>query len=250
MTRTFKVGEWRLCISGVDENSLLSELAQQLPEHACDEVDLELWQGENGLHLSWHQATGKPLEFRIDVEKLAQQQRSFPAAKQGAFNQALGKRSKSVLDATGGWGSDALLMCTQGYQVTIVERHPIMAVLLQDAMERLSKTAWALANSVCIPTVTSANAINALPADGRHYDCVYLDPMFPAKRKKSAAVNKYMKLLQTLVGEDSDANELLAAALRQCQRVAVKRPDYATPLLRQPDAQFFSKLVHYDVYFA
>ena len=76
--------------------------------------------------------------------------------------------------------------------------------------------------------------------------------MFPTKKKKSAAINKNIQFLQWLVGSDSDADELLHAALASMvSRVAVKRPDYAQPLLAtslMPCTQFSSKLIHYDVY--
>lgn len=141
-------------------------------------------------------------------------------------------------------------MASQGYAVTMIERNPLMASLLNDAMQRLSQTAWAQDNPVMIPDVITADALEALSGLSSSADCLYLDPMFPPKRKKSAAVNKQMKLLQHLVGEDKDATELLEMALSYFSRVAVKRPDYAEPLLRAPDERFSSKLVHYDVYFA
>ncbi|MCL4150954.1 UNVERIFIED_CONTAM: hypothetical protein GTU68_066647 [Idotea baltica] len=143
-------------------------------------------------------------------------------------------------------------MCAQGYQVTIIERHPLMALILKDAMNRLAQTDWAHFHDVKIPQVMEGNAIELLSNKELIADCVYLDPMFPAKRKKSAAVNKNMQLLQWLVGADLDADELLeAASAGASPRVAVKRPDYAQPLLvasQKPSMQFSSKLVHYDVY--
>lgn len=59
---------------------------------------------------------------------------------------------------------------------------------------------------------------------------VYLDPMFP-HRNKSALVKKEMRVFQSLVGADQDADDLLAPARRLAtKRVVVKRPDYAPPL--------------------
>jgi len=202
------------------------------------EADLVIENSTSGLTLRWNRLQAQPLNFFIDVEKLVKQLRSYPAPKQGAFNQALGKKTKHVIDATGGWAGDALLMCSQGYEVTVIEREPVIALLLIDAMQRLSRTSWAQYNNVIVPKVIHADAI----------DCIYLDPMFPPKKKKSAAVNKQMQLLQWLVGEDLDASELLQAAITNNRRIAVKRPDYAMPLYTKPSMQFSSKLVHYDVY--
>ena len=80
------------------------------------------------------------------------------------------------------------------------------------------------------------------------HDCVYLDPMYPPKRKKSAIANKNMQFLQWLLKPDLDSLPLLKAALDSNSRVVVKRPIYADPLLASPQQRFSSKLVHYDVY--
>lgn len=203
----------------------------------------------DGLHCEWIQTAAKPLKYYIDVDKFTQQQRTFPAAKQGAFNQALGKKSKRVLDATAGWGGDALLMCAQGYAVTLIERNPVMALLLNDAMRRLAMSEWAQDNQLSIPKIIHIDAISFLQQQTIDIDCIYLDPMFPPKRKRSAAVNKRLQLLQWMVGSDLDALVLLEKALAfPCSRVVVKRPDYAAPLITNPSQQYSSKLVHYDVY--
>ncbi|MBX2847787.1 MAG: class I SAM-dependent methyltransferase [Acidiferrobacterales bacterium] len=208
---------------------------------------------DHGLQLSWFKdLAAKPLKSYLDVEHFTAQQKTYPAPKQGAFNQALGNKTRQVIDATGGWGNDALLMCAQGYQVEILERHPVMALLLSDAMRRLSQSVWANTHNIHAPQVIEMDAVDYLSKQNQRADCLYLDPMFPAKRKKSAAVNKNMQFLHWLLGAESDADKLLQAALdSNIRRIAVKRPDYAQALLenkRRVDARFSSKLLHYDVY--
>ena len=213
------------------------------------ELDVVIEAKQTGLHCTWFSVSNGPLHFYIDVDKFVKQQFSYPAAKQGAFNQALGKKTKTILDATGGWGSDALLMCTQGFTVTLLERNPIMAILLDDAMLRLASTSWAIDNQVISPEVFNIDAIEFLNNNEIIFDCVYLDPMYPPKRKKTAAVNKNIQFLQWLVGEDLDANKLAKNALStNCSRVVVKRPSNAQPLLSEISVKFSSKLVNYDVY--
>lgn len=207
---------------------------------------------EQDLVLNWFNDNAKkPLRFHLDFDVLMQQLKSFPAPKQGAFNQALGKKTQTVLDVTGGWGADAMLMATQGYEVHIVERNPVMALLLSEALFRLnlSSQSGQYDQRFVVPKVVHADAIDYVTEAALAVDCVYLDPMFPPKRKKSAAVNKQMQLLHVLVGQDLDADRLLNSVLSSgAKRTAVKRPDYAEPLLKTPSQQFSSKLVHYDVY--
>lgn len=60
-------------------------------------------------------------------------------------------------------------------------------------------------------------------------DVVYLDPMYP-HRQKSALVKKEMRVFQSLVGNDDDADSLLIPAMTIAKRrVVVKRPNYASP---------------------
>ena len=242
----------RLAIEHASNSTLLQTFAEQefisagLVEPKS--ADLVLSASEHGIQLMWQSSEFGKLKYCIDVDAFAHQQKTFPAAKQAGLNQAVGKKSRTVIDATAGWGGDALLLCSQGMELTLIERNPIIALLLEDAMLRLARTDWALQHHVSIPRVINGDAISVL-GEVSQVDCIYLDPMFPSKRKKSAAVNKYMRLLRSLVGPDQDAVQLLDAALAsQCSRVVVKRPDYADPLKAKPTQQFSSKLLHYDVY--
>src|SRR5690606_6881060 len=89
-------------------------------------------------------------------------------------------------------------------------------------------------------TAPAAARMHLVHDDGRRWlaqghgpDVVYLDPMYP-QRRKQALVKKEMRLLRRLVGDDGDAPELLAAALEAARRrVVVKRPRGA-PSLRGP----------------
>lgn len=252
MASFIQIGQSSIKVDGADSCSFLTALVD-VGEAITPEsyVDLELQYRPDGIRLRWNKAVDMSLDYHIDFHKVVSTLRSFPAPKQGAFNQALGKKTRSVIDATGGWGGDALLMCMQGYRVSVFERHPVMHCLLKEAFQRLALSSWVRNNGVGVPDVVCADAISDLEYQSKPADCVYLDPMFPPKRKKSAAVNKQMQFLQWLLGEEVDAVPLAQAAIQaDYPRVAVKRPDYALPLIVKPDVQFSSKLVHYDVYLA
>lgn len=239
-----------------DHNSsvLLQSFCDRYASEAVqsDAADIEL-DNQNGLSIIWHKGQSKPLTLKVDVQGFLQRQYSFPAMRKTVFNQAIGRKSKRILDLTGGFGSDALLLCSQGYEVDIVERHPLMALLLQDAMDQVAQSEWARVNQVRVPEVHNQDSGDfLLDADLNQVDCLYLDPMFPAKRKKSAASNKEMQFLQNLLGQGSDSDALLIKAIQSpVKRVVVKRPKHADPLLNErckPSERFSGKLVHYDVY--
>ena len=161
---------------------------------------------------------------------------------------ALGKKNKSVIDGTAGLGQDAFLIAAMGYHVTAVERSPLLAALLVDAVERADRDprlSKALGGRL---GVVVGDARDQIPLQAAP-DVIYLDPMFPPKRRKSTLPKRELVLLRALVGEDPDADQLMAVAQRHAKnRVVVKRPHYAPPLTPTPDFTQAGKLVRYDVY--
>jgi 16S rRNA (guanine1516-N2)-methyltransferase len=186
----------------------------------------------------------------VDIEPRNGEQRSWPAPKQGALAQSLGRKTRTVVDATTGWGQDSLHIFRMGYELLCMERSPVMAELLLDGFKRLAQQDWMQRLNLQAPGLLTGNAIDLLANLETRPDCIYLDPMFPPKRKKSAIAKKSMMILRDLLGDDEDKEQLFAAALRAAgKRVVVKSPDYAKPLGGKPDESFQGKLLRYDVYF-
>ncbi len=208
--------------------------------------------------LSWRDGCLKLLDkellkkggLLVDIEPRHGEQRSWPAPKQGALAQALGRKTKTVVDATTGWGQDSLHIFRMGYELICIERSPIMSELLTDGFQRLAQVDWMQNLHLQPPQLLSGNAIELLATHINPPDCIYLDPMFPPKRKKSALAKKSMTILRDLLGDDHDKEQLFASALAACgKRVVVKSPDYAEPLGGKPTESFQGKLMRYDVYF-
>jgi 16S rRNA (guanine1516-N2)-methyltransferase len=160
---------------------------------------------------------------------------------------ALGKKTQTVVDVTAGYCQDALLFALMGYRTTAIERSSVVMALARDGLRRLSSRAG----------IALDKRLRLIEGDGRVLlpsimpppEVIYLDPMFPPKRKKSAAVKKEMRFLRDLVGDDPDAHELLEISRRVAlDRVVVKRPDGAAPLAPDPSMSLAGKLVRYDVY--
>jgi 16S rRNA (guanine1516-N2)-methyltransferase len=185
----------------------------------------------------------------VDFQALAR--RFGPAAgiRRQPLVRALGARKQTVVDATAGLGQDAFLMAWLGSRVTAVERSAVLAALVADGLDR------ALAVPELAPWLGErlkpvvGDARELLQAITPRPDVIYMDPMFPPKRKKSALTRKSVQMIRALVGDDPDAAELLRIARRIARhRVVVKRPDYAPPLAPDPDAAHSGKLARYDVY--
>ncbi|WP_439294728.1 class I SAM-dependent methyltransferase [Lonepinella sp. BR2882] len=180
--------------------------------------------------------------------------RKFGGGRGEAVAKAVGVKGSelpTVIDATAGLGRDAFVLACIDCQVRLVERHPVVRLLLQDGLRRAyldPEIGEMLQQNLQLLPVSS---IHELDPKQHNADVVYLDPMYPHKQK-SALVKKEMRLFQHLVGADEDADQLLAPALQLAQkRVVVKRPDYAE-FLAQKAPQFSreTKNHRFDVYLA
>jgi len=134
-----------------------------------------------------------------------------------------------VYDLTAGFGQDAAILALGGAsRVYMIERDPIVALLLQDALRRLNlyislHSSDSKPNSSSLDNLTHAMKLHQklrfIQGDGAtimnyiaaktpivdkngyefpHPDVCYLDPMFPT-RTKSAAVKKNMQVLHSLL---------------------------------------------------
>ena len=168
-----------------------------------------------------------------------------------------GGKLPAVIDATAGLGVDAFVLASLGCEVTLLERVPAVAALLRDGLERSRAFAAeedgkleGILRRMRLQQVDAAGYLDSLD-EVDWPDVIYLDPMFP-ERKKSAAVKKEMQIFHKLVGADEDAGQLLDTALaRTRQRVVVKRPRIAPALAGPgPGHVIEGKRSRYDVYFA
>lgn len=209
---------------------------------------------EQGLAL---RATGKGAPGPVRTE-FASGKAGYRLAHGGGTGQLIAKavglnRSRqplSVIDATAGLGQDAFVLAGLGCKVTLLERSPLIHALLQDGFVRGAaspEVAEVLARMRLL-AVDSIAWLTQAPEEPLA-DVIYLDPMFP-HRDKSAEVKKEMQLFRPVVGDDPDAEALLAAALPRARyRVVVKRarraPGIAGP---KPTMAVEGKSSRYDVY--
>lgn len=166
---------------------------------------------------------------------------------------AIGDANRTVADASGGLGHDAMLLALMGWRVVVMERSPVVFALLEDALERacLDEDFGALlgAPDHVRWRLVFGDAAQVLPGLDPAPDVVYFDPMYPERRKSSAARRKPIRLLRALVGDDDDAPRTFEIARGVARnRVVVKRPREAPSLTDRPDAVRDCKLVRYDVH--
>lgn len=148
--------------------------------------------------------TEKKLELRkLDEPKLgaifvdfvngaAAHRRKYGGGKGQAIAKATGLNKGNVpviLDATAGLGRDAFVLASLGCQVQMIERHPVVAAILDDGLERAKNDSeiglW-VSERLSLLHNSSHNALEELRTDPnyRHPDVIYLDPMFPIQKTK------------------------------------------------------------------
>jgi len=200
--------------------------------------------GETG---AWLEMAGSQVHIAFDSATMMHRRR-------GGQNELLGRavgvkasRQPTVWDATGGLGRDAYVLADLGCRVTLCERVPVLAWLLQDAVSAAMVSGHdqvrAAAQRMTIRHCDSRQL--QVPAS----DVIYLDPMFP-ERKKSAAIKKEAAILQRLAHTEDDAQALWEWAWRQpVSRIVVKRPLRA-PILgsQKPSHTLRGKSVRFDVF--
>lgn len=176
--------------------------------------------------------------------------------------------SPIAIDATAGLGQDSFLLAAAGFSVYMFEQDPIIAALLEDALDRAQSNP-ALANIVERMHLFTGDSISALErlgtslsrdeqipqtSDSQPYlavkpDVIYLDPMFP-ERTKSAAVKKKFQLLHYLEHPCENEEELLSAAMNIRPRKIVVKRMAKGPFLagKKPSYSIKGKSIRYDCY--
>ena len=152
-----------------------------------------------------------------------------------------------AIDATAGLGEDSFLLAAAGFRVNMYESDPTIAALVRDALAR-AQADPKLADIARRMELFEEDSIEAMGHLGDTPDVIYLDPMFP-ERRKSAAVKKKFQLIHHLEAPCQNEGALLAAAISAGPRkVVVKRPAKGPHLAGvKPSHSLAGKAVRYDV---
>ncbi|HAT8179437.1 TPA: SAM-dependent methyltransferase [Legionella pneumophila] len=227
------------------ENNDLKEKAQLL----AGQLNLQLDQNaDTCLFVTSEKLALKIPNFSLmfaDFSIITWNKRKGEGKKQGLIRACKPTKGVKILDATAGWGKDAAILASFGADVVMLERNPVMAALLTDALSHRKESDI---QKMCLSLI-ERDAISFLHSlqEKDYPDIIYIDPMHP-ERSKSALVKKEMQVLQQLIGVDNDATKLIKLSLSRAKlRVVVKWPQKVKPLML-PDASIDGKTVRFDIY--
>ncbi|MCK5902084.1 MAG: class I SAM-dependent methyltransferase [Cocleimonas sp.] len=209
----------------------------------------------NHHHLAlYHYNKKKPELITIDfLEGKMRHRRLYGGGKGQDLAKAIGIKKNpnvTVLDLTAGLGRDAFVLASLNCNVTLLERNPIIYHLLNNGLSRALASDDETVRAICKRMrLFNQNAIDYLTPDIEKPDVIYLDPMFP-RRKKSAKVKKEMLFFHDIVGNDPDSHHVLSHVLPYAnKRIVVKRPRLSDPLGDfPPDFCITGKSTRYDIY--
>lgn len=241
-------------------------LRKQLKLSICSESKAEQWldwvndKKDATLKLALCSSKQGPVSIDFLSGKKAHR-RQFGGGKGQPLVRAMGQLEQGlprIIDATAGMGGDSYVLASLGFDVQMIERSPVVAALLNDALTRANQSLntdlpTEIQESIQNLSLVNANSADYLLKKQPDIDVVYMDPMYPEKKKKAAA-KKEMQALQHLVGPDLDSEKLLEAALKTAKyRVVVKRPKGADPVNCdlnniQPSSSISSPNTRYDIY--
>lgn len=227
------------------EEETLYEQAKELAKRLSLAIDN---QAKNKLILTADKLVLKMDNFSplySDFSSKTWQKRRDAGKKQGLVKACKPASGLKIIDATAGWGRDAAVLASFGAKVLMLERRPLIAALLQDALERQDEQSRKNLQ-LSLVECDAKSYLETLTAEN-YPDVIYIDPMHPT-RQKSALVKKDLQALQQLLGADSDAQALLEIALtRALKRVVVKWPQQLAAIL-QPASSIPGKVVRFDIY--
>ena len=211
-----------------------------------EEAGLSLLEGPEGLTL-----TDGAMNVRGDFARMLLRLKPANLSREllvkAAKIKADGDERPRAVDATAGQGDDSLLLAAAGFDVMLIERNPVIAALLQDALERATQHPE-LTSIVEHMKLIEGESIELLPHLDFEPDIVLLDPMFPEK-SKDAAAKKKLQMLQRLEQPCDDEQALLdAACAARPRKVVIKRPIKGPHLAdRKPSYSLSGKAIRYDV---
>lgn len=224
---------------------------RELPDINKQDQNCFLVLTDTRLELQWSDNSMAPFSIDFDDKDL-HYRLQHSNRKNEALARAVGlKKNKTpvVFDLTAGLGRDAFVLAKLGCTLHLFERNKILAALLQDGLTRAIK--GNAANTVKNMTLHPGDAVELLTniVQGNPPDVLYLDPMFP-HRTKTALVKKEMRIIRSMVGDDTDSSKLFVEAQKYARdRVVCKRPIHA-PFINEatPSMSIRTKKHRFDVY--
>ncbi|MBS82864.1 MAG: hypothetical protein CMD65_01875 [Gammaproteobacteria bacterium] len=160
------------------------------------------------------------------------------------FYKIFKKNKANILDCTGGFGKDSFILHSMGHSVTMIEKNPIVTILLKNALERFKISKFS--NNKL--SLFHGDAYDYLYNTDQDFDYIYIDFMFDKSKEKLSSKN--IETLKILTNNYNKKDELIRLAINKVKdRIVIKNYKKNLPLyVGKSDYTIFTKLLRYDMY--
>ena len=202
-------------------------LSKQLNLSICSESNIEQWldwvndKKDSTLKLALCSKKQGPVSIDFLSGKKAHR-RQFGGGKGQPLVRAMGQLEQGVpkiIDATAGMGGDSYVLASLGFKVQMIERSPIVAALLYDALTRAIQSLDAdlpaeLQESIQNLSLVNANSADYLLNNQPDVDVIYMDPMYPEKKKKAGIIKVERRDITQILEENGELEPVTSAEIK------------------------------------
>lgn len=201
---------------------------------------------EDGLHFVKDSSQNKLLH--VDFLKGSLGWRLKRKDHETLLKKALGKKNNNltIFDGTAGFLSDALIFLALGHKVIACEQSKVLFLLLSDAIDRAK---------IKLSFLDNLNLIHGDALDVyksmQNIDVIYLDPMYPSK-KKSALTSGSMSDIKSILKleniENLEDEVFFDFKKNKFKKIILKRPIKSKIIDDSFNYQIKGKSTRFDVY--
>ena len=147
-------------------------------------------------------------------------------------------KNSTILDCTAGLGRDGVLLSKLGYDVTMIEKNPILILMLNNYLSRTKDVKAKLLYGDSLSYVRIAKKI---------FDYIYIDFMF--EKKNNAKPSKYDLFLRSINYNENNKLTFIEEMINYCKkRIIVKEPIKSKSKIIDCDFEIKTKLIKYKIF--
>lgn len=194
---------------------------ENIAQYNIDNIYIEFI--DNNLLASFYDQ-GQKISVIIGFLELQQRAKKSPFKE--SIVKAIGeiKPGYQLYDLTAGFARDSFILASYGYDIILLEKHPVIYALTKYSIEQLSGSRIGGRMKII-----HQDAIEFLDNLAPGNFVFYLDPMFIGDKRSKA--KKTMQILQKINPPDLDVEILLKKSLAKGKKVILKRPINSRPLI-------------------
>ena len=147
-------------------------------------------------------------------------------------------KNSTILDCTAGLGRDGVLLSKLGHDVTMIEKNPILIIMLNNYLSRAKDIKARLLYGDSLSYIRIAK---------KKFDYMYIDFMF--EKKNNAKPSKYDLFLRSINYNENNKLNFIEEMINYCKkRVIVKEPIKSKSGIIDCDFEIKTKLIKYKIF--